>query len=98
MDGSDGLTAVLGLGLLAATAMASGADQSVCLAPQSPALGLTAEMIREYRAEIRDEFERYFSEASAYLICIDDERARVLTEARAASTTFATILAKGTFP
>ncbi len=50
-----------------------------CDPPLPPAL--TSETLaREYEAEFKQDFERYFSDASAYFRCLDDERGRVMVE------------------
>lgn len=92
MFGSDFPAVALGLGLLIVASLPSGAEPLACLAPLTPAANLTPALIATYRAEIRDEFETYFSEVTAYLTCLDGERQRVLTEAHATSRTYASIL------
>lgn len=47
---------------------------SVAPAPTSEALA------REFEPEFRQDFERYFSDATAYFRCIDEERGRVMLE------------------
>ena len=98
MFGSDFPAVALGLGLLIVASLPSGAEPLACLAPLTPAANLTPALIATYRAEIRDEFEVYFSEVAAYLTCLDGERQRVLTEAHATSRTYASILSTGDLP
>lgn len=53
---------------------------------------LPSEVLAEYRAEIATEFETYFAEISDYVACLDEERARALVEARAATEAYSTLL------
>lgn len=55
------------------------AAQAFCDPPLPPALTSEA-LAREYEAEFKQDFERYFSDASAYFRCIDQERGRVMVE------------------
>ena len=56
-----------------------GAVLAFCDPPLPPAL--TSETLaREYEAEFKQHFERYFSDANAYFRCLDDERGRVMVE------------------
>jgi hypothetical protein len=98
MVGSDFLAVTLGFGLLISAAQASGTGQPLCLAPLSPDQGLTSDVMREYRAELRAEFESYFSDVTSYVACIDAERERVLTEAHEASTALSKLLSTGDLP
>ena len=97
MLGSDFLAVTLGFGLLI-SAQASGSSQPLCLAPLSPEQGLTPEVMRDYRAELRTEFESYFSDVTSYVACIDAERERVLAEAHEASTALSILLSTGDLP
>lgn len=54
---------------------------------------LPAPLLHRYRAEIAAEFEAYFRDLSAYLACLDDERARAFAEAQAAAEAQASLLA-----
>lgn len=63
-----------------------------CLPPKTPMTALSEAVITEYRAEITVEFEAYFGAVSDYIACLDDERARVLTEARAATEAYSNLL------
>lgn len=54
---------------------------------------LPAPSLQRYRAEIVAEFEAYFRDLSAYLACLDDERARAFAEAQAAAEAQASFLA-----
>ncbi len=55
-----------------------------CLPPEAPMTELPVDVLSEYRTEIAAEFEAYFSSITEHIACLDDERARVLDEARAA--------------
>jgi hypothetical protein len=74
--------------------MASAAQPEVirCLPPDVPITNLPEAVLIEYRAEIRDEFERYFSALSAHIDCLDAERDRALSEAREATETYSAFL------
>lgn len=50
-----------------------------CEPPSAPT-PTSAELAREFRDEFKGEFEKYFSEASAYVACLDTERTRALNE------------------
>lgn len=39
-------------------------------------------MAREFRDEFRAEFEQYFTDAQAYLLCLEAERTDVMAELR----------------
>ncbi|SCZ73552.1 hypothetical protein SAMN04488118_11758 [Epibacterium ulvae] len=52
-----------------------------CDPPFAPAL-TSPDLAREYREEFKQDFERYFSEAQAYLLCIEEEKASVMEEVR----------------
>ncbi|MEO1307297.1 MAG: hypothetical protein AAFV38_05035 [Pseudomonadota bacterium] len=60
--------------LLIATALPAAA---FCEAPAPPPLTSEA-LAREYRDELKAEFEKYFSDAQSYLRCSEDERRAVL--------------------
>lgn len=53
--------------------------QAFCDPPLPPAPTSEA-LAREYEAEFKRDFERYFSDATAYFRCIDQERGRVMGE------------------
>tara|TARA_R110002072_G_scaffold246837_2_gene406109 strand:+ start:752 stop:1036 length:285 start_codon:yes stop_codon:yes gene_type:complete len=40
----------------------------------------TPELARDFREEFKDEFDRYFRDASAYAACLDAERQRIFLE------------------
>ena len=75
------------------TASALAASETVhCLAPETPMTALPRAVLTEYRAEIVAEFEAYFGAISDFIACLDDERSRAMSEARAATDTYSTFL------
>ncbi len=63
-----------------------------CLPPEAPMTELPADVLAEYRAEIAAEFEAYFSSITEHIACLDEERARVLDEARAATEAYSRLI------
>ncbi|NJM81177.1 MAG: hypothetical protein HC844_00635 [Tabrizicola sp.] len=57
-------------------------------APGVPSTDLPDEVLVEYRAEIGAEFEAYFSSITEHIACLDEERARAMDEARAATEAY----------
>lgn len=53
---------------------------------------LPVEVLAEYRTEIAAEFEAYFSSITVHIACLDEERARAMDEARAATEAYARII------
>ncbi|WP_119136689.1 hypothetical protein [Gemmobacter lutimaris] len=53
---------------------------------------LPVDVLAEYRMEIAAEFEAYFSSITEHIACLDEERARVLHEARAATEAYARLI------
>lgn len=53
----------------------------VCLPMMPPELPSDAGLMREFAVLLREEFEHYLAEVSAYFRCLDDERARAWREA-----------------
>ena len=64
----------------------------LCVPPEAPMTSLPDAVLAEYRTEITAEFEAYFSAISDYIACLDEERARALDEARAATEAYSTLL------
>jgi hypothetical protein len=66
------------LALLAAVspgaAFAEWCDPPIAPAPTTP------ELAHDFREEFKDEFDRYFRDASLYTACLDAERVRVFKE------------------
>ena len=69
-----------------------------CLPPQVPVTDLPDAVLAEYRAEIGAEFEAYFTAISDHIACLDAERTRALTEARAATDVYSAFLNIPTAP
>ena len=63
-----------------------------CLAPEVPITALPEAVLSEYRAEIATEFEAYFADLSDHITCLDSERSRALSEARAATAAYSAFL------
>ena len=63
-----------------------------CLPPEAPMTELPADVLAEYRAEIAAEFEAYFSSITEHIACLDEERARVLYEAQAATEAYTRLI------
>jgi len=63
-----------------------------CLPPEAPMTELPADILAEYRTEIAAEFEAYFSSITDHIACLDEERARVMDEARAATEAYARLI------
>jgi hypothetical protein len=63
-----------------------------CLAPEVPITALPEAVLSEYRAEIAAEFEAYFADLSDHIACLDTERSRALSEARAATEVYSAFL------
>ena len=63
-----------------------------CLAPEVPITDLPVAVLAEYRADIADEFEAYFSDLSNHIACLDTERSRALSEARVATEAYSAFL------
>ena len=63
-----------------------------CLPPEAPMTELPVDVLAEYRTEIAAEFEAYFSSITDHIACLDEERARVLDEARAATEAYTRLI------
>ena len=63
-----------------------------CLPPEAPSTELPVDVLTEYRAEIAAEFETYFSSITEHIACLDEERARVLDEARSATEAYTRLI------
>ncbi len=53
---------------------------------------LPVDVLTEYRAELAAELEAYFSSVTEHIACLDEERARVLDEARAATEAYTRLI------
>lgn len=69
------------LTLAAMLLVPSGAAAQWC-DPPIPPLPTSENVAREFREEFKAQFDRYFSEASRYTTCLEDERTRVIEEMR----------------
>lgn len=67
--------------ILAATLIAPTLATAVCVPPSPPPL-TNEDMARKFRNEFRAEFEQYFTDAQAYMLCLEAERADVVGELR----------------
>lgn len=68
------------------------AEAILCLPPEAPMITLPNEVLAKYRAEISAEFEAYFGAVTSYIACLDDERAGILDEARAATEAYSRLI------
>lgn len=73
-------------------ALAAQEIREACLPPIPPDIGLPAELLRQYHQEFSVEFEQYFHATSAYIACLDAERAAVFEEARAVTEAYTEFL------
>lgn len=64
--------------------------EEVCLLPEAP-IGGDPALASAYRAEILGDYERYWSESSAYIACLDAERGRALAAMRASARDYAAL-------
>jgi len=65
--------------------MASEAQADTCFPPERPFLPADIDAAREYRDLIYEDYQRYFEDFSAYLQCLDEERARAFQEGQEVS-------------
>lgn len=63
-----------------------------CPPPEAPMTELPVDVLAEYRTEIAAEFEAYFSSITEHVACLDEERARILDEARAATEAYTRLI------
>lgn len=63
-----------------------------CLPPEAPMTKLPVDVLAEYRTEIAAEFEAYFSSITEHIACLDEERARAMDEARAATEAYTRLI------
>jgi hypothetical protein len=75
---------------LAALAQENG---TACLIPKAPDTAVPVDVLLMYRQELIIEFERYFSDFSMFIACLDAERAAGLEEARTVTDDYARFLA-----
>lgn len=55
---------------------------SYCLPPAPPFIPNDSELRAEYQELLRQDYESYLIGVTHYTICLDSERARIITEAR----------------
>lgn len=80
------LATVAGFSLVGPAAIAQEASpNAVCLPPEEPFVPSGDDDFRAYADMISADFERYFSELSAYFTCMDGTRQAVFDRARAVS-------------
>lgn len=65
---------------------------AMCLAPTRPYVPSDPVAAVAYADLIKADFEAYFREAQEYFRCVDEERARIFTQAGAASESYAKFL------
>lgn len=53
---------------------------SSCIPPEPPYTALPEVDLREFRTELKSDFESYFNDISPFIACLDEERARVMAE------------------
>jgi hypothetical protein len=63
-----------------------------CLRPQPPMTALPDEVLAEHLAEIGAESEAYFAAIYDHIACLDEERARALDAAHAATEAYTTLI------
>ncbi|SFQ68610.1 hypothetical protein SAMN05421853_12125 [Roseivivax halotolerans] len=64
---------------------ASGAFANTCFPPERPFVPTEIDAAREYRDLIYEDYQVYFEDFSAYLQCLDEERARAFQEGQEVS-------------
>ena len=83
------VTAATLLGVEAASAQT---EVIRCLPPEVPMTELPVDVLAEYRTEIATEIEAYFAAISGHIACLDQERARAMDEARAATEAYTILI------
>lgn len=66
---------------------------AACSPPLRPFLPQSRDDMRAYADLIRDDFEAYFTDIQDYFRCLDEERARVFTEAQEVSSDYGRFIA-----
>jgi hypothetical protein len=84
--------AVAACTLIGAASASAQSDVIRCLPPEAPMTELPIDVLAEYRTEIAAEFEAYFSLITEHIACLDEERARALDEASAATEAYARLI------
>ena len=88
------LTAALAFGLFSASAVAIDAQSyaGLCVPLNPPELPSDAELVREFAELLREEFEQYLIDVTAYFQCIDAERDRAWREADEVTAQYGALL------
>jgi len=73
------------------------AAMAACLPPEAP-IGTDAALVAEYRPEILADYERYFSESSAYIACLDEARGQAMAELSARVADYQTLFSSTARP
>lgn len=84
--------AVVACTALSVASAAAQPEVILCLPPEAPMTELPVDVLAKYRTEIAAEFEAYFSSITEHIACLDEERARVLDEARAATEAYTRLI------
>lgn len=63
-----------------------------CFPPEPPYTALPQPDLQEFRAELVADFERYFSDITRYIQCLDVERARIMAEGSQMATLYENFL------
>lgn len=80
------LAVVTGIGLIgSALAAQDSSPNAICLPPEEPFVPSGDDDFRAFADMISADFERYFSQLSAYFTCMDGTRQAVFDRARAVS-------------
>ena len=69
----------------------SGGLSEPCVRPEAP-ISVTVEAADAYHDLINADYDAYFAAATAYISCLDDERARAFVEAREVSEEYGRFL------
>lgn len=81
---------VAGICLLALAAPVS----AECLAPERP-IEADADLFAEYRREILADYERFFSESSAFIDCLDQARGQAMADLAASVAEYEVLFTAG---
>jgi hypothetical protein len=84
--------AVVACALIGVVPAAAQPEVILCLPPEAPMTELPVDVLAEYRTEIAEEFEAYFSSITEHIACLDEERVRVLDEARSATEAYTRLI------
>lgn len=76
------------IGVLAIGAATAAAAN--CLPPEPP-IGTDPALVTDYRQEVLADYERYFSESSAFIACLDEARGQAMADLSARVTDYETL-------